>query len=134
LPRKWEAIMRKCLLVLGCVAAVLGAVSLMLWLAVPRNRITKVSFDAIEVGMARQRVEEVLGGPPGNYGPDPYAELYVLDFVPPSNEPSSVLSLWFDDGVAVGVWFDREGTVASKRFNQRPRMGVLDRLRLLFGV
>jgi hypothetical protein len=120
------SVMRKVPLVLVGLVAVLGAAGLVLWLTVPRSRITKESFDAIEVGMTEQEVEAILGRLPGDYsggrGPPQRMSLHFSYY----HHASSPYRLsngkrtylrWVAEQAEVGVFFDVEGRVTLKHFN-----------------
>src|SRR3712207_2393249 len=58
---------RTVLLGLGLVVGVMGLCAGM-WLTTPRPQINDASYQRIKEGMNQQEVEQILGGPPGNYG------------------------------------------------------------------
>src|SRR5688500_6429655 len=59
--------MRRCLVLLGVAAVeILGRLT---WVMLsPGSRITRENYERIQVAMTRQEVENLLGGPPGDYG------------------------------------------------------------------
>jgi hypothetical protein len=95
-------LMSGCLLVAGCVA--------MLWLQFRnQDRINYDSYVAIHVGMPRDEVQEILGGPPGAYVP---LKMCVLRGHDPREE-------WDGAQAVILVEFDRNGRVVRKEIRTR---------------
>jgi hypothetical protein len=64
--------MRKRILVewASCIFLVVGVLAVLFWLTKPNQiRISKEAYEKLQLGMTRQEVEKILGGPPGDYGP-----------------------------------------------------------------
>jgi hypothetical protein len=129
---------RKRRLVLGRGAGGLLA-CLLLLLALPRHRINREGFEAIQVGMSEQEVEGVLGGPPGDYstgevesGPLQNKEDIDLHFTLP--EPASAGDLkpqtWEGNQGLVVVLLGKDRKVAAKAFQPR-QLKSLDPLKVL---
>jgi hypothetical protein len=103
--------MRKLLIALLAVALVLCGASLAL--VAPRHcSVNRAACDRIKEGMTRAEVEQILGGPPGDYRTRPGPAV-------PSTFVSAPARLfycheeWRGDGVALWVNFDDRGRVAG---------------------
>jgi hypothetical protein len=120
---------------LGLLTAALLVFGALLPLALPRAcRVNRAAFERIEEGMTEAEVEEILGGPPGDYrtGPPPEFESHF------SSGPLLMdLRTWQGDDGDAEVCF-RDGRVSWKVFGQREGRAVapvemirwrLDRLR-----
>jgi hypothetical protein len=88
-----------------------------LWfLTKPRpHQINQVGFDQITEGMTQQEVEEVLGGPPGDYTDRRWVLLVSYD------NPMFFRALarredWLSDDGSVCVAFDEGSRVVEKKF------------------
>jgi hypothetical protein len=85
----------------------------------------------VRVGMKRQQVEHILGGPPGDYATRPVARLNPAD-------PTAIADVWITDDGAVLVYYDASGRVTGlgttgvRRGSPSPLDSVLDRLSSLF--
>src|SRR4051794_21723911 len=99
---------RKLLLVGGCI--LLAGCAAALWLQLrSRDRITYDSFATIQMGMTREEVQEILGGPPGQYVP---LKMCVLRGMDPAEE-------WDGAEAVVLVEFDKNNRVVRKEIYTR---------------
>jgi len=107
---------KRLLLIFGCLAAVLLAGYATLWLTAPRHRITKESYDAIQIGMTEQEVEAVLGAragvhtsrcDTGSYGIGRCGDPMLGKDIKAGKE-------WVTEAVSVYIFFDENGRVARK--------------------
>jgi hypothetical protein len=102
--------MRKCVvLMLGLLGAVLLGGYLVLWLTAPRHRVSHLGWEGIEVGMTQTEVEQVLGGPPGNYASTPYG-IMRRQIVP---QGATSLKEWRGEEGVIDVWFGLDGKVVD---------------------
>jgi hypothetical protein len=95
------------------------AVLPILWYALSlRPGITQANYQRIREGMTLQEVENLLGGPPGNYSriPDKEAALWTIDPDRPDLDRQFFIGreVWVGNEWAVAVWFDDEERVARK--------------------
>jgi hypothetical protein len=92
-------------LVLTAVVLVLTACPIALCVR-PCASITVDSYQQIQVGMTRQQVERILGGPPRNESAYPFETVQY----------SSVLHLdeWWGPDLVISVWLDAQGRVCDK--------------------
>src|SRR5262245_1020243 len=60
---------------LGCLA--FGIIVFQAILRAPRLQINQESFARIHLGMTRQEVEQIVGGPPGDHGPGEVGLVYL---------------------------------------------------------
>jgi hypothetical protein len=115
--------MRKYLLAVLAVCLLL--VGILVSLTPPRPcPVTKTGYERIEKGMSLAQVEEILGGPEGDYRTRPVLTLL----------PSGVglpWAVWQGDAGTAEVSFDRSGSVTLKRFLEAepPRPGLIETLR-----
>ena len=106
---------QKALWIAGCLLAVLAVT---LWLAFhrpakdPQPVIHWSAYDRIKVGMTREQVEALLGGPPGDYT-DPARDIETIYDIWLNDERYQD-EVWWTDGWALCVRFDRDGLVAEK--------------------
>lgn len=77
------------------------------------HRLNHAGFEAVQVGMTRQEVEQLLGGPPGIYYPTyPGAgagmseEAYYV--------PDAAGAVWYDDKARNEIWFNDKDRVLAK--------------------
>lgn len=121
-------------LALGLLAALLflAGAGALLWLNTPRHRISRESFEKIQVGMTRAEVEEILGVPPGDYGPgNTYA---LLNQSRGATFPTGWSTVaWKAGDMSVLVAYDLEGRVAWKKLGRALRRNFLSRLRRWLG-
>jgi hypothetical protein len=85
-----------------------------------RPRSVTAAFDQIEVGMASNDVEAILGGPEGRYAATPrhYELPPPVEYIGPDIKELYVTGprCWeFEDGMVI-VFFDVEGKVCLKQF------------------
>jgi SmpA / OmlA family len=77
--------------------------------------ITFDSYQQIQVGMTRQQVEEILGGPARNESANPFESLHFMNFstIPNKTWPEE----WWVPHAAISIWFDLQGKVYRKNFD-----------------
>jgi hypothetical protein len=82
-------------------------------------------------------VENLLGGPPGNYSriPDTEAGLWTIDPSRPDLDRQFFIGreVWIGDALAVAIWFDDQGRLVRKEPHETLDRGLLQRLRDLLG-
>lgn len=98
-----------CVLAIACM---LGLSAFLGLLAIPRHGIVEGSAGRIRPGMSQKEVEAILGGPPGDYGPESVASESVCVVVP---EPPNREETWNAGYVAVSVLFDADGKAVQAR-------------------
>src|SRR5262245_13437711 len=102
-----------------------------------RPGLTQANYGRIREGMTLQEVENLLGGPPGNYSriPDKEAGLWTIDPNRPDLNRQFFIGreVWIGDELAVAVWFDEQGRVARKESYETLDRNFLQRLRDLLG-
>lgn len=101
--------MRKFFL-LGCIGVCLIVGILAIWLTAPKHHISMPSLYAIERGMTKKEVVEILGVPPGNYSTCGGWAVYFgygKDECPVGEE-------WVGDEIAIRVVFDDKGIVVGR--------------------
>ncbi len=86
------------------------------------------NFNQLRTGMPQSEVEELLGGPPGNYGHGGEAMMTDEGFRSP---PGSVQRIWCDDKNRLELYFDTRARLVGyhKRagYTQSPPDGFLAR-------
>jgi hypothetical protein len=95
-----------------------------IWLAHPDPRITRQGYQDIRFGMTRRQVAQVLGAPPGRYGPRIFwAQFGKAETIPRRTvEDELRLALaptraqWLGREGAIDVVFDEQGRTVSKQF------------------
>jgi hypothetical protein len=95
----------------GGTFAVALAIVLILFGA-PRLRFRPENYKAIRPGMTLQQVEDLLGGPPGDYGWFLIGSTIMTEegsIVPPGSKEL----LWFNDNHRIEVFFDGQGRVVA---------------------
>jgi hypothetical protein len=104
--------------VLGCwlVVVVVGSLGCFCYPPTPQHRINKEGFEDIRFGMTLTEVEDVLGGPPGDYG---RSKGEILDSVCGSSLSNAIEvdpngKNWLASEFAITVCFDDEGRVTGK--------------------
>jgi hypothetical protein len=75
----------------------------------PQHRIEKKSVGLIKAGMTQKQVEAILGGPPGDYGPESVPTPSSGFSIP---LPSQSMKSWVAGYFAISVVFEEDGTVA----------------------
>ncbi len=78
----------------------------------PRRTLNAAGFDQVRVGMTRAEVEQLLGGPPGDYCRYPGGGMTITTEGVRA-PPGSVEQIWFDERNRFEVWFDAEGRVTA---------------------
>jgi hypothetical protein len=125
MKRKWVVF---AVLLVGLVATV----ALVLLARQSPVRITQESFDRIAVGMMEQEVEEIIGGPPGDYSPFLPTWTRVVE-VAGDNHQS-----WVGEELIIHVGFDSDGRVVDKGegfiLEYMPKPTWVDRVRTWFGI
>jgi hypothetical protein len=116
-------------LLVGLVAVGLVLAGLLLPLVMPRHcPVNRAACEKIKVGMTLAQVEQILGGPSGDYRTRPTrlrwpftdAQVSIGSGVPVLLLPLHVLTastVWEGDSGWVAVWFE-EGAVVSWEFNE----------------
>jgi hypothetical protein len=107
---------------------------LVLWLTVPRGRISKESFDRLDVGVTLEEVVHIIGVPPGNHGHgrilgNGFPELYLdplailkehpLGLIPKcdywlESDPPTRMREWWGDSYRIFILFDSEDRLIRK--------------------
>ena len=89
-------------------------VALCIWLWFPRLRYE--NYSRIQKGMTQAQVENLLGGPPGNYGfnqiePNlaPFARSSYFPVLPSKSKT------WFNDQIQLIIYFDTNGRVSHQQ-------------------
>jgi hypothetical protein len=102
-----------------------------------RPRVTQANYERIGEGMTLPEVENLLGGPAGNYSriADKEAGLWTIDPSRPdlNRQFFSGREVWIGHEVAVAVWFDDQGRVVRKESYETLDRGLLQRFRDLLG-
>jgi hypothetical protein len=104
---------KRLLLSVGLLAALLLGGYLLLWLTAPRVVVTQETLAKMHVGMTEAEVEELLGGPPGDYTRDQPA------LEPPrvlNEEPRMTMARWAGWDGRIVVFFDHRGRVSEREF------------------
>ncbi|HYT90030.1 MAG TPA: hypothetical protein VEL76_15090 [Gemmataceae bacterium] len=118
---------------LTVVVLALGVTERLLW----QPGVTEANVRRLRAGMTLQEVENLLGGPSGNYSriPDEEAGLWTIDPNRPDLNRQFFIGreVWIGDAVAVAVWFDAQGRVVRKESYQTLNRGPLQGLRDLLG-
>jgi outer membrane protein assembly factor BamE (lipoprotein component of BamABCDE complex) len=110
--------MRRRYLLFGLLAAMIALVAGTCFLWPRTSAITEENYAKIRVGMTREEVEAVLGGPAGNYGF--YSERIVQtrdDIDVPRLAECRYLQ-WIDSRHMIGIQFDAEHRVVGKDFGE----------------
>lgn len=83
---------------------------------IPVRQLATENFALVRIGMTRAEVEQLLGGPPGNYGRHAGggAVMTAEGYISP---PGSIEKIWCDDSHRFEIYFDTNGRVVS--FHQR---------------
>jgi hypothetical protein len=84
-----------------------------------QRRLNAERFAEVRVGMTQAEVEQILGGPPGDYGRHQGG---VTRMTAEGYDPrGSVLKYWFDDSTRLEIAFDAQDRVVGthKRFSWR---------------
>lgn len=78
----------------------------------PRRQLAHENFKSIHKGMSQAEVEELLGGPPGNYGR--YVSggslMTCEGYIYP---PGSIEKIWCDDSNRFEIYFNTSGSVVG---------------------
>ena len=102
--------------------------------AAPRN-LKVENFSRVEYGMTQAEVEELLGGPPGNYGAHAGGgNLMTMEgYVHPND---AVERVWCDDSHRFEIYFDAGGRVVGihrrASYKQFPGESLWDSIRRSF--
>jgi hypothetical protein len=124
---KWTAV------VLAVVLLGFGT-ALFLW---PRDRITAESWRKIQLGMAIDEVEAVLGGPGEKFEEMPLSECSFTIDVPEHEEPwknpfvklDMPKLVWFGRHGIIEIGVNRQSRVIYKNFRDQQHSTFIDRLR-----
>jgi hypothetical protein len=136
---------KRLLLIVGCLAAVLLAGYVTLWLTAPKqHRITQENISRIHKGMTEEAVEAVFGVPAGVYGKDGGSGGYFIPGVSWNISGQELIKRqggkeWVGEDCALYVRFDDVGCVQEMRgsvFVQRDgrHESFLDNLRRWLGM
>lgn len=83
----------------------------LLSLSIPPTGLTKTNFDRIKSGMQRQKVEAILGCPPGDYRTGPTVSC-LAGFASLAVEDNTLRKLtWQGDRTNIEIWIDPKGLV-----------------------
>jgi hypothetical protein len=99
----------------------------------PRHHVNREGFERIQVGMHINEVQQILGGPPGDYSTGP-AECDTILIV--TGESVGTRKSWLGDEGRLNIWFDNHEMVTDKLLFTGRRVGetsLLNRLRQWFG-
>ncbi len=85
----------------------------------------------IQRGMTMEQVEQLLGGPPGDYGYNQGGDEVMMTLELAGIRQPSIKYVWFDDGHWVEVYFDSDGLArfAHERRFVRKRPTIRESLR-----
>jgi hypothetical protein len=126
-------------LLIGLVAATLLLSGLLLALLIPTHcPVNRMACERIEKGMTLTQVEQLLGGPPGDYRTRPiYRErasvISTVDYFGPGwpeNDEACSIEAWTGNTGLANVWFSA-GTVAGWAFYEelKPGPGPVETIR-----
>lgn len=100
-------------------------------------RLLVENYPKVQMGMSQAEVEELLGGPPGNYGRYAGGSTMMTEegYMSP---PGSVERIWCDDNNRFEIYFDAQNQVVGhhKRAGYKqesPLSALLDELRRMLG-
>lgn len=121
----------------GVLLVLLLAVVLLPNFAGKQRRLHVENFPRVAVGMTLKEVEDLLGGPAGNYGLDPLGkELESLEGYP--DFPGAREKQWCNENHMLEIYFDAKDQVAGfyKRasYKQYPPESWLSRLWRFLGI
>jgi hypothetical protein len=88
-----------------------GANGAWLWLRLDHRLLVK-NFTLIRIGMSQSEVEELLGGPPRNYG-SIITGGGMISEEGYRSPPGSVERIWCDDSNRFEIFFDSQGRVVG---------------------
>src|SRR5262245_41091497 len=115
-----------------------AGLAVLLWYALfLRPGITQANYQRIREEMTLQEVENLLGGPPGNYSriPDKEAGLWTIDPNRPDLDRQFFIGrqVWIGNELAVAVWFDDQERVVRKESYETLDRSLLQRLHDFLG-
>jgi hypothetical protein len=126
-----------CALILFLTVSVIVAI----WLVCRQSDINLGGYEKIQIGMEKQQVEQILGGPPGEYlraKAVPFDEnCYVRADWDGKNDCGQLPSTdWTSDEAHISVWFDCQDKVAmlAIRSHVRPQASLWERLQALMHI
>ena len=96
----------------------------------PGPRLQVENYPQVRVGMTRAEVEELFGGPAGDYGRNAGGSTEVIG-IDNEGPPGSVQEDWYDDAKRLVVYFDGRGRVVGyykEGHLRRPPAGFFWRL------
>ena len=123
--KRWLALYVGGPALLGTLAAIGNS-----WMAKPTPAVSIENAERIRLGMTLNEVAEILGGPPGDYGPGeaiPFESNLRGD-----RDYLGAERTWLVGNQGIAVNFDRKGKVLSVRALldvQRHRLTILDKIR-----
>ncbi len=126
--RTW---LRRCFLLFVCFVLLMATG--IYWYRNFGKKLNEENFHKIKVGMTQKQVEELFGGPPGNYGRNHgfYARSGGMG-VPP---PHAREEIWCSDNTMYKICFDSNdkvcGCCADPTYS---RSSLLDDIRRIFGI
>jgi hypothetical protein len=104
----------------------------------PAPGINRHSYERIEEGMTMAEVEDILGGPPGDYRKHKSGIRYRAEGGIFGDEPRGMKSLeyWYSDSTDIRVGFADDGRVCWKQNREIPPRedSLVERLRRLLGL
>lgn len=105
------------------------ALAMLLIFIACRPRLLVENYPSIRRGMTQAQVEELLGGPPGNYG---WYHNKIVVQTAEGTIATGVKRVWCDDGNCFEIYFDSQGNVVAhhKRgmYRQMPKNKLVARL------
>ena len=110
---------KRSLIILGLLVCLgLGGLVLWSWLTVPAHRIDRQTFLRIRLGMKKQAVHDLIGGPPGDYSTGP--TICVDSIVEHAVDPAAAAKVegWLCDTDAVHVYYDDAGAVVGRVWDE----------------
>lgn len=102
--------LRRRVIVIVILLIVAGSVA-GLWFSRESEPICRASFDRIHEGMTQKMVEEILGGPAGDFRKHHRGFLHI-EFIGQEGQQQA----WHGDLGSVFVWFDEPGRVIGKEY------------------
>ena len=111
---------QRMLLMLGLLVCLgIGGLVLWSWVTAPAHRIDRRTFLRIRLGMKKQEVYDLVGGPPGNFSTGP--TICVDGSVEHAVDPAAAAKVetWECDTDSIHVYFDDEGTVVGREWGEQ---------------
>lgn len=126
---------KRLLMLLTCLTGLALVGGLAFWWTVPGTAITRANYDRIQVGMTRQEVDDIMGGPPRNEATDAqFVSMWEIEKDGSLVEVDRRYAImvdrhtrhgfykmhglgygrWVNDQINVWVFFDPQGRVQKK--------------------